>query len=232
MRQVTEPIRDAVGSVHAGAPPPWTPGAVERWQPAPLAIDPWTVLRLSRYRRREAVPAPIREAARQMTERAARLIEPRALILSARVAAAGREGARLADGTAFSGRAVGALLAGCPLAAAFVLTLGPRLEAETAALAERRDLLQAFLLDTAGWAAIEAAVRALRLNLAARARAHGWRVTHRLAPGYQDWPLEEQRALVGLFGAAEGLVRLSEHGVLVPFKSISGLFGLAPARGG
>ncbi|MBI3456894.1 MAG: hypothetical protein HY002_14050, partial [Candidatus Rokubacteria bacterium] len=39
-------------------------GSRERWQPAPSAIDPWTVLRLSRYRRRDAVPPAIWEAAR------------------------------------------------------------------------------------------------------------------------------------------------------------------------
>ncbi|MBI3456983.1 MAG: hypothetical protein HY002_14495, partial [Candidatus Rokubacteria bacterium] len=159
-----------------------------------------------------------------------KLVEPTALITAARVVAAGPEGAQLEGRPPFSGRAVGALLGSCPFAAAFVLTIGPRLEAEVAALAERRELLDAFLLDTAGWAAIETAVRALRLDLGARLRPRGWRLTHRLAPGYQDWPLEEQRALLSLFGDAEELVRLSEHGVLIPFKSVSGLFGLAPTH--
>jgi hypothetical protein len=123
---------------------------------------------------------------------------------------------------------VAGLLDGCPLAVVFVLTLGPRLEAEVAARTERGELLESFLLDTAGWAGIEAAVRALRRDLGARAGARGWRVTHRLAPGYLDWPLEEQAALVGALGDAGGLVALSRHGVLVPFKSVTGVFGLAP----
>lgn len=232
MPPVTE-VRDAASDAEGGAVlAPWTPGAVERWQPAPFAVDPWTVLRLARYRQRDAVPPAIWEAARAMAARAAELGEPRALLRPVRVAAAGPEGARLADGTGFSGRGVGRLLEGCPLAMACVLTLGPRLEAETSALAERRELLEAFLLDTAGWGAIEHAIRALRLELTRRGRPRGWRVTHRLAPGYQDWPLAQQRGLVGLFGDAAGLVRLSEHGVLVPFKSVTGLFGLAPARRG
>jgi hypothetical protein len=54
----------------------------------------------------------------------------------------------------------------------------------------------------------------------------GARVSHRLGPGHRDWPLEEQRALVGLFAGGDTPVRLSEHGVLIPFKSISGLFGV------
>lgn len=207
------------------------PGRIERWQPRAFAVDPWMILRLSRYRRRDAVAPPIWEAARRMATRAEELATPGALLRLVHVEAAGPEGARLGEGPVFSGRSPGALLTGCPLAVAFVLTLGPGLEAETAALGERRELLEAFLLDTAGWAAIEVAVRALRLDLAARARARGWRVTHRLGPGHGDWPIEEQRLLVGLFDGEPDLVRLSEHGVLVPLKSISGVFGLAPAAG-
>lgn len=220
----------AIDPDSARVPWPLTPGTVERWEPAPLAIDPWLVLRLSGHRRRDTVPPPIWEAARRMAERAAQLVEPRAVVRVSRVAATGSDAARRVDGFAFSGRAVATLLAGCPSAVTFVLTLGPRLEAETASLGERRELLEAFLLDTAGWAAIETAARDLRLGLAARARSRGWRLTHRLAPGYLDWPLDEQRALLGLVGDAAGSVQLSEHGVLIPFKSISGLFGLAPAR--
>lgn len=204
------------------------PGRVERWQPPSLTIDAWTVLRLARYRRRDQVEPAIWEAARTMAARAEALSNPIALLRWARVEAAGPDGVRLADGPVFSGRAVGALLGGCPLAMALLLTLGPRLETEVAALGDRGDLLEAFLLDTAAWAAIVAAGRALRLDLAARLRPHGWRVTHRLGPGHRDWPIEEQKALVDLFGNAADCVRLSEHGVLVPLKSISGLFGLAP----
>jgi hypothetical protein len=198
---------------------PLAPGSVTPWAPGRLAIDPWTILRLSRYKRRDAVAPAIWETARRMAARAEALAVPRALLAGVRADAAERR---------FSGRAVASLLAGCPLVVAFVLTLGPRLEDEVAALAERRELLESFLLDTAGWGAIEAAVRALRLDLRARLGPAGWRVTHRLAPGYADWPIEEQAALLDLFADASPPARLSAHGVLVPFKSITGLFGLTP----
>ena len=217
------------GGDAAASAVPLEPGAVEPWQRSSLAIDPWLILRLSRYRRRDAVPPAIWEGARMMASRAEALVSPRALVRVARVAGAGPEGVALAEGATFSGRAVGRLLAGCPLAVAFVLTLGPSLEAETAGLADRRELLEAFLLDTAGWAAIEVAIRALRLDLAARARTQGQRLTHRLGPGHQDWPLDEQAALVRLLDPAGALARVTEHGVLVPLKSISGLFGIATA---
>jgi hypothetical protein len=208
---------------------PLRPGPVEHWRPAPFAVDPWTLLRLCRYRRRDAVEPVVAELAERMAARATALAEPAALLRVVAVETAGPEGAQLQGGARASGGAVGGLLAGCPLAAVFVLTLGPRLEGEVAALAEGRELLEAFLLDTAGWAAIEHAVRALRLELRARGRVAGWRVTHRLAPGYRDWPVVEQRGLLALLGDT-GLVTLSEQDVLMPFKSISGLFGLGPVQ--
>jgi hypothetical protein len=206
---------------------PVRPGRIERWAPGAVRLDPWTVLRLARYRRRADVAPAIWETAQAMTARAGLLVEPVARLAPVRVRAAGPAGVVLGEDTPFTGRTVGRLLADCPLAVAFALTLGPRLEAEVAALSERRLLLESYLLDTAGWATIEGAVRALRLDLRARLAPAGWRLTHRLAPGYADWPIGEQSALLGLLDGDDLPVRLSEHGVLVPFKSITGVFGIA-----
>ena len=229
MGPAPEPLVRSPATADATLASPFPVGVVAPWAPlSAISVDPWMILRLCRYRQREAVPASIWEAARAMAAHASTLVEPRALVRPLRVAMVGADGARLGEGPVFTGRAIARLLAGCPLAAPFALTLGPSLGAEVVALTERGDLLEGFLLDTAGWAAIETAVRALRLDLAARARPAGWRLTHRLGPGHQDWPLEEQRGFVGLFDGAENPVHLSEHGVLVPFKSITGCFGLAP----
>jgi hypothetical protein len=200
------------------------PDRVLPWQPERLAIDPWTILRLARYRRRDDAPPAVWDATRAMATRAEELAAPAARLRLVRVSAVTPTRVSLAEGPSFSGHAVARHLAGAQDAVAFVLTLGPALEAEVAALGQRQDLLEAYLLDLAGWAGIEAAVRALRRDLvAALPRA---RVSHRLGPGHRDWPLTEQRALVSLFDEDDAPVRLSEHGVLIPFKSISGVFGV------
>jgi hypothetical protein len=188
------------------------PGRIEPWRPSALAIDPWTVLRLARYRRREDVPSAVWTAARAMATRAGALVAPEARLRRVRIAGSSSDRVRLA---------------GAEDAVAFVLTLGPALEAEVAALGARDEPLDAYLLDLAGWAGLETAVRALRRDLACAVR--GARPSHRLGPGHQDWPLEEQAGLVALLDEPSPLVRLSEHGVLVPFKSISGLFALCAA---
>jgi hypothetical protein len=200
------------------------PDRVLPWQPERLAIDPWTILRLARYRRRDDAPPAVWDATRTMATRAGKLAAPAGRLRLVRVSAVTPTRVSLAEGPSFSGHAVARHLAGAQDAVAFVLTLGPALEAEVAALGQRQDLLEAYLLDLAGWAGIEAAVRALRRDLvAALPRA---RVSHRLGPGHRDWPVTEQRALVSLFDENDAPVRLSEHGVLIPFKSISGVFGV------
>jgi hypothetical protein len=209
------------------------PDHVLPWRPDRLAVDPWTVLRLARYRRRDDVPAPVWDATRAMVARAGELAGPAAGLRLVRITEITDARVSLAEGPRFSGHAVARHLTGARQGVAFILTLGGALEAEVAALGQRHDLLEAYLLDLAGWAGIEATVRALRRDLvAALPRV---RVSHRLGPGHRDWPLTEQRELVGLFEGDPGPVRLSEQGVLVPFKSISGLFALRdpdPTTGG
>jgi hypothetical protein len=200
------------------------PDRVVPWRPERIVVDPWTILRLARYRRRDQAPPPVWDATRAMAARAGELTAPVAALRLIRVATGDETRVCLAEGPCFSGRAVARHLAGVRQAIAYVLTLGPALEAEVAALGQRRDLLEAYLLDLAGWAALEAAVRALRQDLG-RAFPDA-RVSHRLGPGHRDWPLTEQAALLSLFPDEGGPVRLSEHGVLVPFKSISGVFGV------
>jgi hypothetical protein len=200
------------------------PDRVLSWRPDALVIDPWTVLRLARYRRREDAPAAVWEATRAMATRAGELVAPVARLRLVRIGAIDAARVTLAEGPSFSGRAVTRHLTGAPQAVVFVLTLGPALEAEVAALGQRHDLLEAYLLDLAGWAGLESAVRSLRRDL--MAALPGARVSHRLGPGHRDWPLPEQQGLISLLETDAAPVRLSEHGVLVPFKSISGVFAL------
>jgi hypothetical protein len=200
------------------------PGRAETWAPPPLAIDPDIVLRLAGYRNPATVSPAIRAAARRMAERAAALVAPRARLRLVTVAAGTPDHVALAEGVTLSGGVVARLLAGCERAVACVLTLGPALEAEVLALADRDEPLDAYLLDVAGWAGTQAAGRALRAAL--RARWPGAEVTHRLGPGHADWPIEEQRVLVELLEPTEGVVTLTEQCLLVPFKSVSGIYGL------
>ncbi|MBI2164440.1 MAG: hypothetical protein HYU32_10020 [candidate division NC10 bacterium] len=186
-------------------------------------VSPDLILRLQKYKKLEAVPAPVREAAQAMAALAERLLH----VLVRRVEA---EGAIIvADGVRFQSRALARLLRGATEIFLILLTLGPRLENRAQALMGEEQFLEALLLDTAGWAAMDALTKTLRGRLSSEARARGMHLTHRMAPGYADWGLEEQRALFSAFGEDSLPVQLTEACVMLPRKSISGIYGLIPA---
>lgn len=195
------------------------------------------VLRLQRYRNLEAVSPVVLEAAGQMAALAETLVEPRAW--RARGWLEGIEPCgtvRLATGPvggagrslAFHSRTLARRLAQAEGVAIVLLTIGPNVEHRAQELVRGGQFMEGVLLDTAGWAAIDTLLGDLRLRLATEARAEGLRLTGRMAPGFGDWGLEQQRDLFSVFDGADVSVRLTEACVMVPLKSVSGLYGLVP----
>ncbi|MBI2001752.1 MAG: hypothetical protein HYS69_11315 [candidate division NC10 bacterium] len=193
-------------------------------------VSPDLILRLQKYKELEAGPAPVREAAQAMAALAETLVEPEGRLLHVLVRRVEAEGAIIvADGVRFQSRALARLLRGATEIFLILLTLGPKLENQAQVLMGEEQFLEALLLDTAGWAAMDALAKTLRGRLSSEARARGMHLTHRMAPGYADWGLEEQRALFSAFGEDSLPVQLTEACVMLPRKSISGIYGLIPA---
>lgn len=192
-----------------------------------LRVDP--ILRFQRYRDLGQVSPVIREIAADMVRVAEDLAVPEVAFVTRTVDRVTANSATLLDGPTFSGRCFGNHLTHATDAVCFVLTLGPALDARIAEMAAGDELLEALFLETAGWLAVEDAVRKFRAYLTSRVRPKGLRLTPRLGPGYVDWPLTEQPQLFSVFEDAPLPVALSEYCVMTPKKSISGLFGLIPA---
>ena len=208
----------------------WTLNSLTRLTLVPPQVDPDLILRLQKYKKLEAVPTPVRQAARAMATLAESLVEPEGRLWRARVRRIEPEGTVLVgDGVAFQSRTLARLLRGATEAVAVLLTIGPRLETRAREMMAEEQFLEALLLDTAGWVAIDALAKALRRDLSADAKAQGFRLTHRMAPGYADWGLEQQRVLFSAFGQEALPIRLTEACVMLPQKSISGIYGLIPA---
>ena len=127
------------------------------------------------------------------------------------------------------------VLSGCTEAAVVVLTIGPQLDAQVSKFMHAGELLDALLLESAGWLAIEDATRQFKIYFRETARANGHRITSRMGPGYSyrhdshvcTWPLEEQLSLFGLFGETALPVTVMESSAMLPKMSRSGLFGIA-----
>ena len=194
--------------------------------PTRLRVEP--VLRFQRYRDLSTVAPAIREIAEEMVRTAEKLATPSIVFLDRQVDLMGPEALTIKDGPTFQGRCFSAHLGDAAEVVCFVATIGPGLDERITELAEGDELLEALFLDTAGWLAVEDALRAFRRHLGARIRPRGLRLSPRLGPGYMDWPLGEQQELFSLFAGAPLPVALSDYSVMTPKKSVSGLFGLVP----
>lgn len=191
-----------------------------------LRIDP--ILRFQRYRDLSQVAPVVREIAADMARIAEDLASPEVAFVSRPVDHVGSDRAILLDGPTFSGRCFGRHLSNATDVVCFVLTIGPAVDDRVGELAAGDELLEALFLETAGWLAIEDAVRQFRRHIRGRIRSKGQRLSPRLGPGYVDWPLTEQPQLFSVFQGASLPVELSEYCVMTPKKSLSGLFGLIP----
>jgi hypothetical protein len=110
-----------------------------------------------------------------------------------------------------------------------VITIGPDLERRVQELQSTGQVLQAYLLDSAGVVALGAAGEAVRCLVEETAAELGWGVGAYLSPGsLVGWRLQGQRTLCALLPVDTIGVRLNKHHVLEPHKSASGLIGIGP----
>jgi Vitamin B12 dependent methionine synthase, activation domain len=195
-------------------------------------IDPDLILRLQKYRNLDRVPPVVKEAARRMASLAEAVVEPRGWMRREPVSAVEADGSVwLAGGIRFQSRALARLLQNAVEAVLIVLTIGPALEQHADELAHEEQLAEALLLDTAGRVAVDALIKEVRRRLRDDGWKRGFRLTARMAPGFVDWALDQQRVLFAAFGTSALTVELTENCIMLPRKSVSGIYGLAPFVG-
>jgi hypothetical protein len=219
-----------------------TAGSVVPWSAACPPIDPGRILRLHGYTDPEKVRPVIRSAATAVAARAVDLADAHGCWRRVAIDALGGGELRLAGGTVLSCQAFDRLLEGASEVVAFLLTLGAGFDQAVVDLIEKTsEPLEALFLETAGRLAIERLTRRLAAEIGTELAGEGLVLGTRLGPGYiyraggaraearVMWPLEQQRELFGLFGAAALPVELMDSAVMRPKMSRSGLIGVHPA---
>jgi hypothetical protein len=148
------------------------------------------------------------------------LIHPRGIYDIAFVGAI-REGGVEVAGTSFDSALLRRKLERANKVFPYIITVGPELEQ---AAAEQGDLLKQYYLEEMANIVLEKASAWLAVRLELR---YGLDPLSSLSPGsLLDWPITEQPKLFSIFGDTEKLigVRLTDSMLMVPRKSISGIF--------
>jgi hypothetical protein len=193
-----------------------------------IILNPRKLLRVQGYRELDRVSPAIADAAKSAANIAAALARPAGAfrIVSTEVTAI--DSVCIEGGVIFRSAALAHYLRHGRDAAVFVATIGPELERRVDELYEAGSYLEWLFLESAGNLAVHVAVSQLRTRIAEATLALGYRLIGRLGPGHGDWPLADQPRLFALLDGASLPVVLSEHAVMTPRKSISGLCGICP----
>lgn len=201
-----------------------------RQLPVEVRVDPLLLLKLLQARKAREVNPRVRALAFQTAELATSRIRPQAWVRLGPVEVLDPEAGEVRFGAdlLFRSRALARILKGAREGALLVLTLGEELEALAAERLREGHAVEALLLDVAAWAALEAGLRQVRTLLRREAAARGCRLSARMAPGFLDWDVGENRKLLQAFAPWGIPVRATPTGVLLPRKSITGAFGFLP----
>jgi hypothetical protein len=108
-------------------------------------------------------------------------------------------------------------------------TIGQALDAESAKASSEGSMLEAYMVDLIGLAALEKTADIVKKTAETSAKQFGWGVSPFLSPGsVHGWNLEEQTTLCSLLPIEKINVTISNDAVLFPLKSIVAVIGIGP----
>lgn len=152
---------------------------------------------------------------------------PAASVAYCAVSVSGGEVRTPLPGVSWRSRSLARLLDGADGVSLVAATLGPGVEELTRDLFAREEYALATIVDAAGSALVRGLGEWLRAELGGS--AGGAQPTPLYGPGYGDWPIEDQIALVRLAGGPAIGLTCTETCYLRPQKSLVGLIGWLPA---
>jgi len=209
-----------------------------RFQPSAPCVSSERVLRIQGYSDLTRVRPAIRRAAEEVAMLAMKLSEPSVAYRHVRIRAMFGETVVLDGGQRLNCAVFPRALRDCEEVVPFVLTVGGPISQRVIDFANAGDLLEAVLLETAGWLCIEDATRQFKGRLREACLEFGSRITSRLGPGYSYkvngeicmWRLEDQVRIFRLLGEPDELpVSLLSSCAMLPKLSRSGMYGVGPA---
>ena len=156
----------------------------------------------------------------KLLETAESLIQPKVSYEVAYIEKKGKDTVKI-NGVTFSSRVLRINLEKVERVFPYIITIGKGLEAKASS---SEDLLRQFYLENIGDMALGLCEKYLEKHLK---RQHGLEKLASMSPGsLEDWPVTEQKPLFSLFGEKLHLtgVKLNEHLLMIPRKSISGLY--------
>lgn len=172
-----------------------------------------------------SLPSAVNRAIDDALDKTKDLISPRAIYNLKEIISFSGESILLEGGVNFNTVKIGSYLVKCcDQVAVFLLTIGRDLEKEVDKLMGQGNFLSALTLDAIGSEAVDTAANYLKELIK---KSHGGtEITPYFSPGCGDWKLSDQGSIFNLLNSLKLGMELTERYMMIPRKSISGIFGL------
>jgi len=193
--------------------------------PLPIEVSrPLVLLRLG-YRSAAQVPAKTARLLDEVIEESRPLLAPRAVCAAFEVSRPDERRIAIGGALESASRSLRERLEGCRRAVLFAATIGAALEERVQALCAAGEMSRALLADAYASSAAIALGVSFESASSLGFKNLGLQPTRRYAPGYGDWELSSQAALLDLVGAGRIGIHLTDEFLMLPAKSISGVIG-------
>lgn len=171
------------------------------------------------------LPSAVNRAIDEALDGAKDLIFSRGIYKLKKIASFSGESILLEGGVSFNTIKIGSYLVKCcDQIAVFLLTIGHDLEKKVDKLMTEGDFPAALVLDAIGSEAVDTAANYLKELI--RKSHEGMEITPYFSPGCGDWKLSDQSSIFNLLDSSKLGMELTESYMMIPRKSISGIFGL------
>jgi len=147
--------------------------------------------------------------------------DPYAIYRIAKLAKIEKERIKLDDGTTLNLKNLSIAFKYADYAVVFICTLGKNYDSE---LSKMSDPLSLYLFDSIGTYFTEQIADHLQAIVSKKHKT--LKTTLRFSPGYCSWKIKEQRKVFKLLKTPDNKVKLNNSCMMIPKKSVSGIFGL------
>lgn len=133
------------------------------------------------------------------------------------------------SGNIFNGPNISKILKGSKIAIIFICTLGIATDQIIAATSKSGDTLATIIMDSITTSLLGVLGKHISKIIKKEGlKEKGWASTCQYSPGQYKWTIEEQKEIFEMVNGEKIGVLLNKSYLMVPFKSISGIYGFGP----
>ena len=177
------------------------------------------------------INAPMEKLLKEKTSLCIKNIDPKAIYDRFEIDKVDGDLVYFESGNIFSGPHISKILTGSKTAFLYILTLGSRVDQIINEESQSGDTLAAIIMDTI----TTSLLGILGGFVGEKIKKQGieeisWSSTCSYSPGQYKWTIEEQKKIFEMLDGKRIGVEINERYLMVPFKSLSGVYGFGPEK--